>query len=1017
MKLKRLISLISAMTLSLQMVGAMMVNTHAAEYTPIMKYIGGTTESTTWNGRGQSVAIASIGGKMYAYSALMSARAANGSSAGGLVVTDITDQNSPQEVHSYSNITFADTNRDTNSRIVIKDDCLFAANSTSGKIEMYRINEQDGSLSMAATLDNVTQGSLEIVGNYLFVSGRAKESVKVYDISVPYVPSKLTANIPFEVSMGDDTCTEQIQTFSISVEDMGNDVYRIYAINRAKFSGENRIFLSISDISIDSGAYTTQRIYQGQPGNVNLWNNSYDIAIFDSDTIAVIDADQNTESPSLLTLFDVSEPSQPSVKAESQETTGRGSGVAVDANNIFVSTKDGSIEVYQYNADSRTLTKSKRISVGSAVTETIIASGYLTAINWDGIGIYEYKTGISIATDEMEAVNAKISGTVDGWLADDTVTVSINGQSYTPIVSGRREFSVDLGPINAGDINVTAVLSRNGEVIETAEKTVKALSIKNIKMNDDITEVGSVESTVTTARHTSVATYEAGGKKFAYVAFANGSGNKGEAVVTYDITDASTPVELDRRTDIVTKIYNGQIVIKDGYLFAAAVQSDRTNSLVYWQIGSDGKLSETGIKLEEGGRAINNIQLAGNYLFYAKAGTNGSDISIYDVSDIPGGIKKIGNTKSNYGAYALGVEHISDELYRMYYVSRTDLTVDGSKPGDNGWQFTITDMNVSEDGSIDITDRFNGTLGGNFDDLYAVTDIEVIGENKAVVLFSTKSSSKISRVIVDATIPGTPIFSELSTERALSAINIDDNYYAIGSQDQDIKIYRKADNAIIKTLNTATGQIYDLKKFEGNLLVAGESKVKIYSLYTEINIDTTEAIIDEGNVIISGKAVGFKTGDVITVNGQTAEILSDGSFSARITAETGSLLVSAILMRDGTAYIGDMKTINVTDEETDYPYAVTSAIIGDDNKVSISINKTRTYQKAVSAYVAVYDNVSGVLLSAGIIPNVTESISETVTSAECTDSTTQTIKVFVWDDMVPVSEVFIPEIAVVNQNF
>ena len=1017
MKLKKLIAFISAMTVSFQMVGAMMVNTHAAEYTPIIQYTGGTAESTTWNGRGQSVAITSIGGKMYAYSALMSAKAANGSNTGGLVVTDVTDQNSPQEVHSYSNITFADTYRDTNGRIVIKDDCLYAANSASGKIEMYRINEQDGSLSMAASLDSVTQGSLEIAGNYLFVSGKSAESVKVYDISVPNAPLKLNAVVPFNVSMGDDTCTEQIQTFSISVEDRGNNVYRIYAINRAKFSGEDKFFLSISDITINSGEYITQRLYQGQPGEVGLWNNVYDIAIFDSDTIAVIDTDQKAESPSLLTLFDVSEPSQPSVKAESQETTGRGSGVAVDANNIFVSTKDGSIEVYQYNADSRTLTKSKRISVGSAVAETIIASGYLTAINFDGIGIYEYKTGISVETDETEAVDAKISGTVDGWLTGDTVTVNVNGQSYTPIVSGRREFSVDLGPINAGDINVTAVLSRNGEVIETAEKTVKALSIKNIKMNDDITEVGSVERTVTTARNTSVAAYEIGGKKFAYVAFSNGNASSGEAVVTYDITDASNPVELDRRTDIVTKIYNGQIVIKDGYLFAAAVQSNGTNSLVYWQIGSDGKLSETGIKLEEGGRAINNIQLAGNYLFYAKAGTNGSDISIYDVSDIPGGIKKIGNTKSNYGAYALGVERISDELYRMYYVSRTDLTVDGVKPGDNGWQFTITDMTVSEDGSIDITDRFNGTLGGNFDDLYAVTDVELIGENKAIILFSTMGNSKISRVIVDSTVPEKPIFSELSAERALIAINIDDNYYAIGSQDQDIKIYRKADNAIIKTLKTAAGQIYDLKKFEGNLLVAGESKVKIYSLYTEINIDTTKAIINDGKVIISGKAVGLKTGDVIEVNEQTAEILSDGSFSVQITADMGSLLVSAVLLRGGAAYVGDMKTINVTDEETDYPYAVTSAIIGDDNKVSISINKTRTYQKAVSAYVAVYDNVSGVLLSAGIIPNVTESISETVTSAVCTDSTTQTIKVFVWDDMVPVSEVFIPEIAVVNQNF
>ena len=1017
MKLKKLIGFISAMTLSLQMVGAMMVNTHAAEYTPIMKYIGGTTESTTWNGRGQSVAIASIGGKMYAYSALMSARAANGSSAGGLVVTDITDQNSPQEVHSYSNITFADTNRDTNSRIVIKDDCLFASNSTSGKIEMYRINEQDGSLSMAATLDNVTQGSLEIVGNYLFVSGRAKESVKVYDISVPYAPSKLTANIPFEVSMGDDTCTEQIQTFSISVEDMGNDVYRIYAINRAKFSGENRIFLSISDISIDSGAYTTQRIYQGQPGNVNLWNNSYDIAIFDSDTIAVIDADQNTESPSLLTLFDVSEPSQPSVKAESQETTGRGSGVAVDANNIFVSTKDGSIEVYQYNADSRTLTKSKRISIGSAVTETIIASGYLTAISWNGVDIYEYKTGISVETDETEAVDAKISGTVDGWLTGDTVTVNVNGQSYTPVVSGRREFLVDLGPIKAGDINVTAALSRNGEVLETVGKTVKAVSVKSIKMNDDITEVSAIERTVTTARNTSVATYEVSGKKFAYVAFSNGNGSSGEAVVTYDITDASNPVELDRRTDIVTKIYNGQIVIKDGYLFAAAVQSNGMNSLVYWQIGSDGKLSETGIKLEDGGRAINNIQLAGNYLFYAKAGTNGSDISIYDVSDISDSIKKIGNTKSNYGAYALGVESISDDLYRMYYVSRTDLTVDGSKPGDNGWQFTITDMVVNEDGNVSITDRFNGTLGGNFDDFYAVTDVELIGENKAVVLFSTMGNSKISRVIVDSTVPEKPIFSGLSAERALIAINIDDNYYAIGSQDQEIKIYRKTDNAVVKILNPAIGQVYDLKKFQGNLLVAAERTVKIYDLYTEININTTEAIVDDGNIIISGKVAGFKAGDVITVNRQTAELLSDGSFSARITAETGSLLVSAILMRDGAVYIGDMKTINVTGEEAEYPYVVTSAIIGDDNKVSVNIDRVTAYPKAVDAYVAVYDNVSGSLLSAGIIPNVTESISETVTSAVCTDSTTQTIKVFVWDNMMPVSEVFIPEIAVVNQNF
>ena len=434
---------------------------------------------------------------------------------------------------------------------------------------------------------------------------------------------------------------------------------------------------------------------------------------------------------------------------------------------------------------------------------------------------------------------------------------------------------------------------------------------------DNVNELGNVmrESGIS-ARNTTVDEYEINGRKYAYVALSKGDGTSGEGICVYDITDTSDIVQIQKKTDIITKIYNGQFKIKDGYLYAVN-KTDRDNDLMCYKIQDDGSISDNGKKIEDGGNGIDIVRIEGDYLFYAKAGTNGRNISIYDISDTQNPIK-VGSTKDNYGAYCISVEKVSEDLYRIYYISRTDLNVGGTKPGNNGWQFAISDMNISDDRSVSITDRYEGADNSVFTNISNITDIALIGNEKICLTFGFNGA--YARMIADVSNPDNPIFENLGEARALSALNMNDRYYAIGSQNGNIIVYDKTDNSEIHSI-AVNSQVYDMDLFDGKLLVAGEGVFLLYDLYSTVSVDVDR--VDEVNdgMINFSAEVEMKTEDRLFINifGNKIDVtdyIHNGSLSYSMRADVpdGNYNAEFLIDRNGTVILSD--TIEITVKKT-----------------------------------------------------------------------------------------------------
>ena len=860
---KRLAALVLTMALAASCVSAVPLQASAAAYDDA---VSAYTLDDTQKGRITDAAMTTVGNKMYAYVGR------NTVGGGGLTVLDVTDPQQPKEIQDLPSITMRDLSW-VNERLYAADGCLYVLNNATSKLELYQINA-DGTLPSKpnwSSQEGYATGTIKAADGLMFVSALSTSatnlsipSVNIYDISDVKNPVKLTTDTPIQPTMEnlyqpDWEVTEQIATYAVSVADLGGGKYRIFGTNRAKFANgvDNKYFLSIRDVTITDGTYKVSTVYEGQPAGTafeTAGDSVYDIDALNENIIAIVEGG-NKNGINELELIDVSAPDAPK-KITDNGTDGQGTSVFVDGNRLFLTTKDRRVDVYQYS--SGTLSKERTIVPDNSAYQMGVYAGFLYGAFQSAFALYEYNTAISIDSGMTEDVKPVLAGTVEGYLpATDRVAVTVDGQEYTAAVGGNR-FSADLEGLVPGEYTASAKLMRMVDSAETELAATDAITISIAQGSnpDGMIQLGSIPMYQAGTRIVdAVSMTAADGRTYLYTAYAVSDKDPGvPALVVYDITDvtdysALTPYQVC--TDIQADVFNNQLQIKDGYLFVSQKRNesseDNTRVLKYYKIGQDGKLpqDETGtagtvLAQGPGGGKFGTVEILGDYLFYARQDTSGF-CAVYDVSDIESGIQELGRTPANYGVFAPAIEQISDSLYRLCYVSRTDQTIDGVKPGQAGYQLVISDMQAA-DGSVSFTQQYSGIdVLPDPTVLGSINDIDLIGDSQAFMVCSSGETAK--RFLINFADPARPAVTAISNDQALSAENLNDSYYAVGTQGGTLGIYQKSDHTAVKSFS-GLGQIYTMYVHNGKMFAATDKNIHVFQLFT-----TTTSTVDTFSVV------------------------------------------------------------------------------------------------------------------------------------------------------------------------
>lgn len=499
-------------------------------------------------------------------------------------------------------------------------------------------------------------------------------------------------------------------------------------------------------------------------------------------------------------------------------------------------------------------------------------------------------------------------------------------------------------------------------VITLVLANVVPVSAKSVIMLHDwnnITSITELDREDQTPRITNAIGLTLGEKKYMYVTLGHDGNNQNQSLIVYDVTDLPVIRKVEKYTDISTKILADQIAIKDGYLFAAEM-ANNANELMYYKIEADGRLG-AGTKIADGRSGFTSLKIVDDYLFYAEQNPGGS-CRVYDVSDIAGGIAELGASPTSYGVFAPGIEKISDGLYRMYSVTRTDLTVDGVRPGRNGYQYTISDMQVNQDGTVSFTTRFQGIEGFENSGEISTNKVNaVIGGNQVVVTFWDNTANKYNRYIVDASDPEHPVMQEAATGRTLSALDLTEDYYVIG-ENATIKIIAKADGRTVKEISGLGGQVYGLSMYDGKLFIAAESKLHIYDLYAEISVDIGEIGEINDSIVRIDAAVQMTEGDraVLELFGEQIDVtdmLVDGrlSYVETTAAADGNYTVKLSIVRGENELLSEEREFTLRKTR---PIVIEhSGLTAGTTAVSGTVQNTHTTAtQAGRVYLAVYES-------------------------------------------------------------
>ena len=939
MKLKKYMAFLTAFTFIIQAAWVIPAPVFAEVYDPVVEYQPAETEQ--WTGRAASAAMAAYGDKLYAYIGRM---AAGGD--GGLTVLDVTNPDAPVEVQDVAGtqISVAD-HVPSREKLCIKDGYLIVQNSVRDRLEVYRIDEADGTIDEANPLAQIQDGfrsgnaSLKLFGDYLFAAGQNSDaSLKIYDVANPAQIREITPkNGAVRPAMVTEDVTEQIATFTADYADLGGGTYRMYAVNRIKVQGQDMFILSIRDITIADGQYTVTTLYEGQPadtafaggnsGNVN------DVDVVNQDCIVIVDGASENDV-GMLELIDVSDPQAPAHISYS-DADYRGMGAVVDNGNIIAGSQDGVVCVYAVQGTGEntayTLEPVREIRTSGQIRQVGVYAGFIYATNDKAFMTYEYNTSISIDSRELEESGAVVTGILGGYQPGDRVAVKVDGAEYTAEIHGAR-FSAAVTERLAGETAaVEAQLIRGEEVLAADAKTLQVI-VQRDQVYNDVTALqlaGSV-SHQSGGRATDAAGLTIGGRKLMYVYTTAG-------LVVYDVTDASQIQEL-QRIAVTGQIFNSQMQLYNGYIILLNT-IDGQNKLQLYKIGTDGKLLESSVQtVDLGTTRTVTIEISDEYLFAAIHGAAGTQIHVYDISDIGAGVTRLGSSAADEGAYALAVRRISDTQYQLYYIARTET---------DGYRFCINDMTVSPAGELQFAPAYPA-VDGLQAILDRIGDIEYIGNNQIVMAFKNNDPA----YVIDVSDPEAPAAVEIGGT-GQAAADFGDTY-ALGAGNGTVTFYRKQDNAKVREISCGS-QIYNLTPYDGKLLIVSEPTVFLYDgLYTGIRLDGGSLSL-ASTVTGTGAIEGYKAQDTIqvTVDGSAAQTAVDaaGGFTYTFAPKgAGQVSVSAALYRDGKRLLGTEQTIQIVDTSAGLPESIYDTSFTVQNPVKNSGWSTSNRQTSAALY-------------------------------------------------------------------
>ncbi len=947
MKKSRILSLLISIAMIMQTFSLMTITASAAQYDKLSVtkidpvWVNNGTEeepiySATINGRITDVVATNIGGELYAYTAVNNASNPikdpldnnYTEKNGGVQIWKVTNPKAPELVQTISGDVIRSYDpQQTGEKVVIKDGYVIIANSVTGRIEAFLINE-DGTINAQTPVwkYNARNATVKLYGNYMFVSLAAPESMEIYDVSNVKTPVKITSDAPIRPILDTENKTlypggvqEQIATYNFDVLKISENKFRIFAINRAKYYADaekttsvDYRFFSIRDVEIADGKYTVTTKLEGNPANTIFADSGYmrDVEVIDSTHIAACyDVSDNTTQNVQVMSIEETE-STFGLTKRSEININRGCSLNLAPNGeLVIGAENANLYVYTYNNDTLTLAKHISGLTGQAYTNGVY-SGFIFSAAAAGFAIVEYDYAISIDEADLSTVNPVVTGSVEGFLPDtDRVTVTAGGKNYTAEMDGTK-FSVALtGDLTGDTVSVSASLKSGSDVkaTDTATLKVKVLSDKVYGNPSQLTESLTIASGVEREHGASVQGITIDGKDYLYHYTISG-------LLVYDI-NGETPALIQSISTATAQDFPDQLLIYNKHV----ILSNSNKAIEVYAIGNDGKLSETPISTI----SLNiskpiTLKIVDNYLFAGLGGDgNGRHVNVYDLSDLTN-IIKVGNTETNYGAHGITAEKISDNVYRVYFISRSSKTKeDGTKINNNGWGLYIADMTVAENGTVSFEQKYDGDPGIVDGDGNA-RDIELIGNGK---LFIANAVSNSSSTIVDVSNLSAPVVTEYAG-RGLSLLSLGEDYFAMGIQDGTVKIINTKDYTVAKTF-ALSGQVFGLSEFDGKLVAAGKD-IKLYDgAYTKIVLDNSDVQL-VANVKIAGKVEGYKSGDKVTMSidgvEYAATVDANGNFYCTyspLSPET--VKVKAHLDRDSETLVATETTVDIVNEYSGLP--------------------------------------------------------------------------------------------------
>lgn len=379
---------------------------------------------------------------------------------------------------------------DSYSRMILNSGMLYALNTSSNTIDVYKMNE-DGYVDLSNKISEAAIGRASniqemkvIDARYVFVSQRsADDAIMVFDAA-----NNMNKVISLSSTKPNTDSSTGIQTGTFDVFSVGEGIYRIYSYTRCYYDSKHNYELVITDIDLNNNSF--ENVYWGVPESDQKISegNLKKINILNDHTLVLLYPDKNCG----VEIVDVSNTEQP-VKMADIIDIGRGlSFNKINDNEFIIGSEDGPVCAYIYDENGvRPL--SNKINTSAQIYDIERYDGYLIMANNSVINVYSYMSKLNVAENQiLPSFESYVRGTVSGYVPGrDTVTVTVNSVEYDAVMEGNA-FYAEIEGANY-DVQEKAVVSlyRDGNIISTAESTITIEKKNRIKFLNPVHDYSS----------------------------------------------------------------------------------------------------------------------------------------------------------------------------------------------------------------------------------------------------------------------------------------------------------------------------------------------------------------------------------------------------------------------------------------------------------------------------------------------------------------------------------------------